>query len=105
MRGKYNMSDLELKGWSKTILKIIEDFKSTKGYCSQDLTKLNLCPANVVAVLKNLNWTLNTFDSNGWQQDTWYTFFHEDYKFELSLNYTGYTFEMSLSKDEEEEDE
>ena len=79
MRGKYNMSDLELKGWSKTILKIIEDFKSTKGYCSQDLTKLNLCPANVVTILENLNWTLNSFDSNGWQQDTWYTFFHEDY--------------------------
>lgn len=105
MRGKIKMSDLELKGWSKIILKIIKNFDSIKEYYFQDLTKFNLCPANMITILENLGWKNSEMNTNGWQQDTWYYFLHPDYKFQLSLNYTGYTFEMSLSKNKKENED
>ena len=96
------MSTLELNGQSDTILKIIEDFKSTKGYCSQDLTKLNLCPANVVTILENLNWTLNSFDTNDWQQDTRTTYYHVGYSFGIVVAYSGYYGDIHICREEVE---
>lgn len=50
----------------------------------------NASPSDIHEFIESLGWTYLEFDSNGWQQDTWYYYKHEDYSFSLVMNYGGF---------------
>lgn len=97
MRGNYSLSDCEISIWKpifeEKIQKIInEEINSWK------LTNEDLSPANIDWLLtKYMGYNQDSFDANGWQQDTWYNYSKNDIK--LCLYYCGFTFEMELYKD------
>lgn len=95
MRGKYHMMEWEQEKWKQEFSGIITRLGYNQRHI-EDLTNLDLCPANVVKTLENLGWTEEEMDSNGWENDTLYWFSHPDYKFDLVFHYEGYTFEMRL---------
>ena len=99
MRGKYHMMDWEQEKWKQEISGIIAKLSYNQRH-EEDLTNLDLCPANVVKTLEILGWDEDDMDHNGWQNDTWYWFNHPDYKFRLVLYYEGYTFEMKLYRED-----
>ena len=62
-----------------------------------DLTKIDVCPANIITVLEEeLGFEELDFDVNGWQNDTWYSFEHPETKEKITLFYSGYLFELKL---------
>lgn len=101
MRGSYKLKDWEAEKWKREFLRFIKRLEAFKNE-NIDLTSFDLCPSNVIDILELLGWEQSDFDSNGWEQDTWYDFTHPDYDFEVGLFYCGYTFRMSLSRKEKE---
>ena len=66
-------------------------------------------PAEVHDMLEELGWKEledpeDGFVTNGWQQDTWYTFYSNEWSFRIVLEYSGYYWTMSLYRKEEEDD-
>lgn len=57
-----------------------------------DLRKLSwyCAPSDVEDYLIELGWERDSFDTNGWQQDTWYYYSHKDYPFEIVMEYSGF---------------
>lgn len=53
-------------------------------------------PAEISDMLEELGWESDESSSNGWEQDTWIPFAHEDYGFGLTLAYSGYYWTMEL---------
>lgn len=103
MRGSYSLKDWEAEKWKREFLRFIKRLESIKSENENiDLTSFDLCPSNVVDILELLGWEQSDFDSNGWEQDTWYDFTHPDYDFEVGFFYCGYTFRMYLSRKEKE---
>lgn len=101
MRGSYSLKDWEAEKWKREFLRFIKRLETFKNE-NIDLTSFDLCPSNVIDILELLGWEQVDFDSNGWEQDTWYDFTHPDYDFEVGFFYCGYTFRMSLSRKEKE---
>ena len=101
MRGSYSLKDWEAEKWKREFLRFIKRLETFKNE-NIDLTSFDLCPSNVIDILELLGWEQSDFDSNGWEQDTWYDFTHPDYDFEVGFFYCGYTFRMSLSRKEKE---
>lgn len=101
MRGSYSLKDWEAEKWKREFLRFIKRLETFKNE-NIDLTSFDLCPSNVVDILELLGWEQGDFDSNGWEQDTWYDFAHPDYDFEVVFFYCGYTFQMYLSRKEDE---
>ena len=67
-----------------------------------ELSIINLGPSQFMQLLKNLGYERDDdWDSNGWEQDTWYNFFKDGYP-SLTLFYCGYDGEIRLSLREEE---
>lgn len=95
MRGKYHMMDWEQQRWKYIITKAIEKMEKTPDY-TEDLTQQDICPANIRQTLESIGWEEIGFDTNGWQNDTWYFFSHPDYDFEIVLYYEGITFDHKL---------
>lgn len=95
MRGRYDMCSWEVEKWKQELEVIISRLTYNQQH-QEDLTNYDLCPANVRSVLEKMGWTDADMSDNGWEQDTWYTFSHPDYDFDLTLYYEGYTFEMKL---------
>ena len=50
----------------------------------------NMFPSDVHEFIESLGWTYFESDSNGWEQDTWYYYRHEDYSFVLVMSYSGF---------------
>ena len=101
MRGEWNLREWETEYWCSFFKKKIEYLKA--GYSKKiDLTKENLCPENVIDILKLLGYKDYDHDINGWEQDTWISFSKEN-EDTLMLYYCGRTFEMNLSICPEEE--
>lgn len=101
MRGSCKLKDWEAEKWKREFLCFIKRLEIFKNE-NIDLTSFDLCPSNVIDILELLGWEQGDFDSNGWEQDTWYDFAHPDYDFEVSFFYCGYTFQMYLSRKEKE---
>lgn len=101
MRGNYSLKDWEAEKWKREFLRFIKRLEVFKKE-NIDLTSFDLCPSNVIDILELLGWEQSDFDSNGWEQDTWYDFTHPDYDFEVGFFYCGYTFRMYLSRKEKE---
>ena len=58
-------------------------------------------PAEVHDMLEELGWKEledpeEGFVTNGWQQDTWYTFYSDKWSFRIVLKYSGYYWTMEL---------
>ena len=103
MRGSYRLKDWEAEKWKREFLRFIKRLETFKNKNENiDLTSFDLCPANVIDILGLLGWEKIDFDSNGWEQDTWYDFAHPDYDFEVGFFYCGFTFQMYLSRKEKE---
>ena len=75
------------------------DLRESLCYCS---------PAEIDSTLQNLGWERLDFDSNGWQQDTWYWYANPNYDFQLTMEYSGFYGDLTLYRrdcDEMEESE
>ena len=67
-----------------------------------ELSLLNLGPCQFMDVFDKLGYDRDDdWDTNGWEQDTWYYFSKKGSK-KLSMYYCGYTGEISLCICEEE---
>ena len=95
MRGKYTMMDWEVEKWRQRLTVAIAELIHDKSKAI-DFTQDDVCPANIIMVLEKKGWTKEDMEDNGWQHDTWYTFSHPDYNFNLILYYEGYLFSMNL---------
>ena len=102
MRGRYRMCHWEIEKWKEEFYCILENLKYNKTY-EAILTNYNLCPANVCKVLEEMSWTEVNMDSNGWEHDTWYTFHNSNYDFNIVFYYEGYTFEMSIYREDRDD--
>lgn len=97
MRGTYNLTGEELDLYTGTIQAIIERLCLPSFRREQiELSKLDIAPCHVDDILKNLGWIRNDFESNGWENDTWYYYINTDYNFGLIMFYCGYTFKLVL---------
>ena len=95
MRGKYHMMDWEEIKWTLVMKQSIAKLSQDKSY-QENLTNYDVCPSNIVDVLRKMGWEDDDQEANGWQHDTWIYLSHPDYDFCLVLYYCGYTFEMNL---------
>lgn len=103
MRGSYALREWEENKWKREFSRFIEALENAQSDEKKiDLTSLDLCPANVIDILDLLGWEEIDFESNGWEQDTWYEFAHPNYNFEITFFYCGYTFKMDLYRKEDE---
>ena len=100
MRGMYHMRDWEIAKYKSIIFREIERIKVLPSY-RRSFVEENVCPANIIQTLEALGWERVDFDSNGWEQDTWYCFSHPDYDFQLILFYCGYTYDIELYRTED----
>lgn len=95
MRGTYRMRDWEIAKYSAILSREVERMKVLPSH-RRSFVEENVCPANIIQTLEALGWERIDFESNGWEQDTWYYFAHQDYDFEITLFYCGYTFNIEL---------
>lgn len=103
MRGSYILKDWEAEKWKREFSCFIKKLETTNSEEEIiDLTFFDLCPSNVLDVFKLLGWEQIDFESNGWEQDTWYDFAHLDYDFKICFFYCGCTFKMHLYRKEDE---
>ena len=95
MRGRYQMMDWELEKWVQQLTVAIAELTRDKSKAI-DFTNDDVCPANIEKTLEKMGWEWDDINTNGWENDTWIYFSHNDYDFGLTLFYCGYTFEMNL---------
>lgn len=97
MRGKYRMMDWEVLKWTQVVSAAIHKMTQNQSY-QEDFTNEDVCPANISTVLENLGWEHYDSDENGWENDTWWYYRHDDYDFHLVMYYEGYTFTFQLNR-------
>lgn len=95
-----NIEDLDLHKMTLNLLVSIyvEDVFTKKQDFILDVRKnLLLCsPAELDNTLQENGWERLDFESNGWQQDTWYWYAHPDYDFQLTMEYSGFYGDLKL---------
>lgn len=62
----------------------------------------NMTPSEMNDNLEDLGWNRESFETNGWQQDTWMTYRHKDYSFGIVVAYGGYYGDMHIYREEVE---
>ena len=62
----------------------------------------SMSPYEVNENLEELNWRRDDFETNGWQQDTWMTYYNKNYPFKIVVVYSGYYGSMYLYRKDEE---
>lgn len=67
-----------------------------------DIRKLTeiYAPAKLDKILKEEGWKRLDFETNGWQQDTWYYYAHPDYDFQLIMEYSGFYGDLKLYRED-----
>lgn len=93
MRGQYNLTQSELTYWSLTIDNALKEL-ACEPNAAYDLSTSNIGPCQVDDVLEVLGWERKDMDTNGWEQDTWYSYQKED-KY-LTMFYCGWTGAIEL---------
>ena len=53
-------------------------------------------PSELDEILREEGWERLDFETNGWQQDTWYHYSHSDYDFQLTMEYSGFYGDLKL---------
>lgn len=101
MRGNYYFKDdKERTYWLQRIQTDMRRLK-TEPIDDIDYSNEDINPAGIRYIFREeLNY-YETYDSNGWEQDTWYHFYNDHEVF--LMYYCGYTFELKLSYSEKEE--
>ena len=69
----------------------ILDVRKSLCYCS---------PSEIDETLQELGWERLDFDSNGWQQDTWYWYSNPNYDFQLTMEYSGFYGDLKLYRND-----
>lgn len=101
MRGAYYLNEAEIEQWKPLFEDYIPLICERPVYWS--LTDVNLGPANVKFMLTNiLGYEELEWDSNGWEQDTWYKFQIPETDITLVMYYCGFTFDLTLSREWED---
>ena len=59
-----------------------------------------LSPSDVEEILGELGWHYEMVDTNGWEQDTSYSFYNENYSFKLSMYYSGFYWSLFLFRED-----
>lgn len=65
---------------------VLDVRKSTEIYAPSELDK----------ILEEEGWKRLDFETNGWQQDTWYHYAHSNYDFQLTMEYSGFYGDLKL---------
>ena len=100
MRGDYHLNEAEIAYWRPLLEEKIKEICEQELYLP--LKDYDLSPANVHYLLRDvMGYEEIGFDSNGWEQDTWYHFYNDHEAF--TMYYCGYTFGLKLSYGEKEE--
>lgn len=98
MRGRWKISQEERDKYIPYIKDCIKKLEaSEEEEISLNDTTLN--PENVKIILRELGYSQNDFDSNGWDYDFWYTFVKEE-KRAIILSGTGATFDLKIYLDD-----
>ena len=101
MRGTYFLNEAEIAYWKPIFEKNIKEISERFVYWS--FTGLDLGPANIDFMLQNVfNYERVSYDSNGWEQDTWYYYRIPDTDIILMMYYCGFTFDLMLRRDWED---
>ena len=101
MRGTYRLNEAEIAYWKPIFEKNIKEICERPVHWS--FTGLDLSPANVSFMLTEvLHYSEECWDSNGWEQDTWYKFSIPDTDLILVMYYCGFTFDLTLSREWED---
>ena len=61
-----------------------------------------MTPSEINNNLEELGWKRVEFDTNGWQQDTWMTYYHIGYSFGIVVAYSGYYGDIHICREETE---
>lgn len=92
MRGQWDLTQEEREKYIPYIRDCIKNMKKNKSISLND-TPLN--PENMIDILTELGYVQNSFDSNGWEYDFWYTFVKEGER-AIILAGTGVTFDLQI---------
>lgn len=57
-------------------------------------------PSELDSFLEEAGWERLDFETNGWQQDTWYHYAHSDYDFQLTMEYSGFYGDLRLYRED-----
>lgn len=102
MRGSWTLRDWEADYLKTLIANRITDLDNRRAD-TINLTEEDVCPENIIDVLEMLGYEYDEVDTNGWEQDTWINFIHQETGHGVTLFYCGRTFEMKLYLAEKEE--
>lgn len=101
MRGDYHLNEAEIAYWRPLLEEKIKEICEKELYLP--LKDYDLSPANVHYLLRDvMGYEEISFDSNGWEQDTWYRYKVPDTDIVLVMYYCGFTFDFTLSRDWED---
>lgn len=102
MRGQYFLTENERRYWEPIFKEKIAELCCNPDPSEDDdwdLHGYDLSPANIKYLLESMGYELDNYDSNGWEQDTWYYFNIPEYHCRLVMYYCGFTFDLTLSKE------
>ena len=101
MRGNYYFKDRkECDYWLQRIQTDMCRLR-TEPIDDIDYSNEDINPAGIRWIFKEELGYYEIYDSNGWEQDTWYHFYNDHEEF--TMYYCGYTFGLKLSYSEKEE--
>lgn len=103
---RYSLGEVEKIEMKEIIEAIVEYTINHKHYDGISLDSIHISPAQVMDILEEeLGYEKDDdWDSNGWEGDSWWYFSKDGNR--LCLFYSGYSFTMTLSLEEpDEEDE
>lgn len=95
IRGKYRLAAEE----KEQALAIVKGALATLAAIKNkavSLTEFDISPCHICDMMDELGWSEASFDTNGWEGDTWYYFSHEDYEYQVAMFYCGYTFSVEM---------
>lgn len=67
-----------------------------------DLRKLgwHCAPSDIDDYFVDIGWHRDSCETNGWQQDTWYYYYHKDYTFRMVMEYSGFYGGLKLYRED-----
>ena len=101
MRGQWNLRSWEIEHYTR-ILQVKIDYAYQHKNEQISLLEYDLNPENVRELLEHMGWEDEHFETNGWEQDCWQTFYKEGYDTKLTVFSCGMTFNLYLVFYEEE---
>ena len=96
MRGRIDLTAQEASALTPWFRGGIYGLENTDNWDELDLTVFDLSPEQVIQMLNFLGYEETGYESNGWEQDTFYYYTHKSHK-ELCFFYSGHYGTMNLS--------